>query len=161
MSEIATSLEEAAPEGVFRARHALLRRLADVVSLPASRINAFERAVTGDLLVEMLRLALPEERRRVAARLAPLAELPNALTRMLLRDDPEIAVLLIEQCAALSDADLVACARDATPTHRFLLASRRGLSEVVTETLLGFGESDCTGVALRRSCQKHPQSLGY
>ena len=54
----------------FKARHALLKRLADVVSLPASRINAFERSVTGDLLVEMLRLAAPEDRRRVAARLA-------------------------------------------------------------------------------------------
>ena len=85
MSELAPSPEEAVPEGGFRARHALLKRLADVVSLPASRINAFERAVTGDLLVEMLRLASPEDRRRVAARLAPLAELPNALARMLLR----------------------------------------------------------------------------
>ena len=42
--------EEAAPPSL-KARHALLKRLADVVSLPASRINAFERAVTGDLLV--------------------------------------------------------------------------------------------------------------
>ena len=37
--------EEAAPPSL-KARHALLKRLADVVSLPASRINAFERAVT-------------------------------------------------------------------------------------------------------------------
>mgnify|MGYP007020285809 CR=1 FL=1 len=44
----------------FKARHALLKRLADVVSLPASRINAFERSVTGDQLVEMLRLAAPD-----------------------------------------------------------------------------------------------------
>ena len=141
MSEPAPTPEEAAPAAGFRARHALLKRLADVVSLPASRINAFERSVTGDLLVEMLRLALPEDRRRVAARLAPLAELPNALARMLLRDEPAIAGLLIEQCASLSDADLVACARDATIDHRFLMASRRGLSEVVTETLLSFGEA--------------------
>ena len=51
MSEPAPTPEEAAPEGGFRARHALLKRLADVVSLPTSRINAFERSVTGDLLV--------------------------------------------------------------------------------------------------------------
>lgn len=77
MSETATSPEEATPEGGFRARHALLKRLADVVSLPASRINAFERAVTGDLLVEMLRLASPEDRRRVASRLAPWPNCPT------------------------------------------------------------------------------------
>ncbi|MDI1325804.1 MAG: DUF2336 domain-containing protein [Brevundimonas sp.] len=157
MSDLAPIHEEPAPEGGFRARHALLKRLADVVSLPASRINAFERAVTGDLLVEMLRLASAEDRRRVAQRLAPLAELPNALARMLLRDEPAIAGLLIEQCASLSDADLVACARDTGPEHRFLMASRRSLSEVVTETLLSFGESHVIEAVLRnntaRLCQ--------
>ena len=39
--------EEATEAPSLKARHALLKRLADVVSLPASRINAFERAVTG------------------------------------------------------------------------------------------------------------------
>lgn len=57
------------PSGSSKARQTLLRRLADVVCLPASRINAFERSVTGDLLVDLLRLASVEERRRVAVRL--------------------------------------------------------------------------------------------
>ncbi|WP_298743337.1 DUF2336 domain-containing protein [uncultured Brevundimonas sp.] len=157
MSEPAPTPEEAAPQGALRARHALLKRLADVVSLPASRINAFERSVTGDLLVEMLRLASPEDRKRVAARLAPLAELPNALARMLLRDEADIAGLLIEQCASLSDADLVACARDTQAEHRFLMASRRGLSEVVTETLLSFGESQVIEAVLRNSSARLSQ----
>lgn len=157
MSEFAPLTEETAPVAEHRARHALLKRLADVVSLPTSRINAFERAVTGDLLVEMLRLASPEDRRRVAARLAPLAELPNALARMLLRDEPEIAGLLIEQCASLSDADLVACARDATVEHRRLMAGRRGLSEVVTETLLAFGESPVIEAVLRNASARLSQ----
>jgi uncharacterized protein (DUF2336 family) len=157
MSESAAMPEETAPAAGLRARHALLKRLADVVSLPASRINAFERSVTGDLLVEMLRLASPEDRRRVAARLAPLAELPNALARMLLRDEPQIAGLLIEQCASLSDADLVACARDATIEHRFLMASRRGLSEVVSETLLSFGESQVIEAVLRNNTARLSQ----
>lgn len=157
MSEPAPTPEEAAPQGALRARHALLKRLADVVSLPASRINAFERSVTGDLLVEMLRLASPEDRKRVAARLAPLAELPNALARMLLRDEADIAGLLIEQCASLSDADLVACVRDTQAEHRFLMASRRGLSEVVTETLLSFGESQVIEAVLRNSSARLSQ----
>ncbi len=141
MNEAVPAMTDGAPKGAFKARHALLKRLADVVSLPASRINAFERAVTGDLLVEMLRLAAPEERRRVTARLAPLSELPNSLARLLLRDEPSIAGLLIEQCASLNDADLVGCVRDTGPEHRLLMAGRRGLSEVVTESLVGFGEA--------------------
>jgi uncharacterized protein (DUF2336 family) len=157
MSEPAAIPASPEPLPGLRARHALLKRLADVVSLPASRINAFERAVTGDLLVEMLRLAEPRERKRVAMRIAPLAELPNSLARMLLRDDPEIAGLLLEQCASLNDADLVACARDTTTQHRFLMASRRGLSEVVTETLLGFNEPEVIEAVLRNGSARLSQ----
>ncbi len=129
-----------------------------MVSLPASRINAFERSVTGDLLVEMLSLAGIEDRRRVAARLAQLAELPNALARMLLRDEPEVAGLLIEQCASLTDADLAACARDAGPEHRLIMATRRGLSEVVTETLLSFGENEVIEAVLRNNSARLSQT---
>ncbi len=152
----APSLEASPP--VFRARHALLKRLADVVSLPGSRVNAFERSVTGDLLVEMLRLAAPRDRYRVAQRLAPLAELPNSLTRMLLRDEPPIAGLLIEHCASLTDADLVACARDTGPEHRFAMASRRGLSEVVTETLIAHEETQVIEALLRNTTARLSQS---
>lgn len=155
----ATALDhdEAAPPAL-KARHALLKRLADVVALPASRINAFERAVTGDLLVDMLRQAAPEERRRVAARLTPLSELPDSVARLLLRDAPEIAGLLIEQCAALTDADLVGCARDAGPEHRLIMAGRRGISEIVTETLFGFGEAEVIEAALRNPTARLSQA---
>ncbi len=150
---------ELTPEsGGLRARHTLMKRLADVVSLPGSRVNAFERAVTGDLLVEMLRLAAPIERKRVASRLAPLAELPNSLARMLLRDEPEIAGLLIDQCASLSDADLVACARDTSAEHRLLIAGRRGVSEVVAETLLEFDEPGVIEALLRNAAARLSQA---
>ena len=157
MGDLAAMIGEEATPPPLRARRALLKRLADVVSLPASRINAFERAVTGDLLVEMLRLASHDERKRVAARLAPLAELPNSVARILLRDDPDIAGLLIEQCASLSDADIVGCARDAGFEHRMLLAVRRGLSEIVTETLFSFGEMEVIEAVLRNTTARLSQ----
>ncbi|WP_438851041.1 DUF2336 domain-containing protein [Brevundimonas nasdae] len=157
MSDVSVLMEEDAPPS-SRARHALLKRLADVVSLPASRINAFERAVTGDLLVDMLRLASREDRRRVAARLALLNEIPNSLTRLLIRDEPDIAGLLLEQCASLTDADLVACARDAGPEHRIMIAGRRGLSEIVTETLLSFEELATTERLLKNETARFSQA---
>jgi uncharacterized protein (DUF2336 family) len=158
MSEPAPVPPPEAAKATLRARHALLKRLADVVSLPASRVNAFERAVTGDLLVEMLRLASPVERKRVAARLTPLADLPNSLVRLLLRDEPDIAAPLIESCAALNDADLCACAADTGPDHRFLMASRRGLSEVVTESLIAFDEPAVIQALLRNTTARLSQS---
>lgn len=157
MSMPAASSEPESLPGPSKARQTLLRRLADVVCLPASRINAFERAVTGDLLVELLRQASVEERRRVAVRLAPLAEIPDSLARLLLRDEPSVAAPLIEQCASLTDVDLIGCARDATIEHRLLIAERRGLSEVVTETLLSFGEEAVIEAVLRNNSARLAQ----
>lgn len=148
MGDTQASLNETSTPRGRTARQVLLRRLADVVSLPASRINAFERAVVGDLLVDVLRPAMLEERRRVALRLAPLGELPDALKRLLLRDEPPVAAPLLEDCAALSDADLIGCARDATIRHRLMMAARRDLSEAVTDTLLSWGEEPVIAAVL-------------
>lgn len=140
-----------APEGGSRARRALLKRLADVVSLPGSRVNAFERAVVGDLLVELLKEAGPEERLRVARRLSTLTEIPDSLVRLLLRDDSGAAELLLSECASLSDADLIACAHDAGPEQRLAMAARRGLGETVTDALVASMEAAVIERLLRNS----------
>jgi len=121
---------------VSRARTALFKRLADVVCLPSSRVNAFERSMIADLLADMLREAVTSERARVARRLANLGEIPPTLARMLLRDEFEVSQHLLEHCESLSDADLVDCARRGTPEHRRLIAARRGVSELVVEALV-------------------------
>src|ERR1700722_17731318 len=108
-----------------RARLALLKRLADVISLPSSRVNSFERSVTADLLVEILRDADFDERARVARRIATLAEIPNCLVRLILRDELDIAYPLLFESTALSDADLLDCIHNATGAHRRLIAQRR------------------------------------
>lgn len=132
------SLDELATPKAGRARTALIKRLTDVVCLPSSRVNAHERAMTADLLVEMLREAQPAERARVARRLCALSDIPNVLARLLLRDGIEIARPLIEE-ATLSDADLLGCVREGGPDHRKLVARRREVSEVVSEVLVDLG----------------------
>jgi uncharacterized protein (DUF2336 family) len=89
-----------------------------------------------DLLVEMLRDAVVEERARVARRLANLTDIPPALVRLLLRDAIEVAGPLLENSVALSDADLVDCARRGGVEHRRLIAVRRGVTELVCEALI-------------------------
>jgi uncharacterized protein (DUF2336 family) len=131
-----------------RARLALLKRLADVVSLPSSRVNTFERSVTADLLVEILRDAEFEERARVARRLSSLVEIPDCLVRLILRDDIDIAQPLLTD-ATLTDSDLLDCIRHATGAHRRLIALRRGISEVVAEALVEAGETLVVEALLR------------
>lgn len=144
--------EDAAPAS--RSRIALLKRLTDVVCLPASRINTFERTMTADLLVEMLPEAGQEARARIARRLAALSELPSTLTRLLLRDDIETARHLLEDCANLSDADLVDCVNTGAPEHLRLAASRRGLSELVVEAIIAKGDLAATEAVLRNDMAK-------
>lgn len=148
MGDMQSGQQEENPSSGRTARRVLLRRLADVVSLPASRINAFERSVVGDLLVDVLRPAPLEDRRKVAVRLAPLGELPDMLKRLLLRDEPSVAAPLLQECAALSDADMIGCARDAGPEHRLMMAGRRDLSEAVTDALLSSEEEAVIGLLL-------------
>ena len=119
-----------------RSRVALFKRLADVVCLPTSRVNAFERSMTADLLVDMLREAPIEDRTRVARRLSSLGEIPARLVRFLLRDEIAVAQTLLENCASLGDADLLDCAKRCTTEHRRLIALRRGLSDVISEALI-------------------------
>ena len=137
-----------------RARLALLKRLADVVSLPSSRVNTFERSVTADLLVEILRDADFEERLRVSRRISTLAEIPNCLVRLILRDDLDIAAPLLADSTALSDADLLDCIRTSTGAHRRLIAQRRWVSEVVAEALVELGETLVIEALLRNEQAK-------
>jgi uncharacterized protein (DUF2336 family) len=137
-----------APPAV-RSRATLLKRLADVVCLPGSRVNAFERAMTADLLIEMLREAAPEERAKVARRLANLSDIPSALGRLLLRDDIAIAGALLEHCQTIGDADLIHCALAAGTDHRRLIAMRRGVGEAVVDALVERREPSVVEALLR------------
>jgi uncharacterized protein (DUF2336 family) len=134
-----------------RARAALLKRLADVVCLPSSRVNTFERAVTADLLVEIVREAEIEERTRVARRLANLGEIPPILVRLLLRDTLDVSSILLEHCASLTDVDLLDCVRNASLSHRRLIAGRRGVSEVLCEALVERMEPTVVETLLRNN----------
>lgn len=137
-----------------KSRAALLKRLADVVCLPASRVNAFERAMTADLLVEMLRDAVVEEREKVARRLANLVEMPGTLVRLILRDELSVARALLENSPTLGDADLIDCARHATTEHRRMIAQRRGVGEMVADALVEAGEAPVVEVLLRNELVK-------
>ncbi|MFZ5668723.1 MAG: DUF2336 domain-containing protein [Pseudomonadota bacterium] len=132
-----------------RSRGTLLKRLADVVCLPGSRVNAFERSMTADLLIELLREAALEERVRIARRVANVNEIPTGLARLLLRDELPVARALLENHAALGDADLIDCARAASVEHRRLIAGRRGLNEVVGDILVEPGEPAVIEALLR------------
>lgn len=148
-SQIPDLDEPRAEKSAPRARAKLLRRLTDVACLPTSRINAFERAMTADLLVELLREASLDEREKAARRLTMLNEMPGPLVRLLLRDELPVARPLLVDAASLTDADLIACLYHTGTEHRRLIAQRRGVSEVVTDALIDMDEETVTEALLR------------
>ena len=151
MAEPALSIAAQETPAIGRARRALVKRLADVVCLPSSRVNAFERSMVADLLVEMLREGEVEDRVRVAKRLSGLTEIPNIVLRLLIRDDIEVAAPLLEDGASTPDAELILCAREATNHHRRMIACRRELSELVVDALVERAESDVIELLLRNT----------
>ncbi|MFA7262604.1 MAG: DUF2336 domain-containing protein [Caulobacter sp.] len=144
----ARDVEPTAPAPV-RSRATLRKRLADVVWLPGSRVNAFERSMTADLLIELLREAAVEERVRIARRIANVSDIPTSLARLLMRDELEVARALLENSATVGDGDLIDCVRNATVEHRRLIAARRGLNEVVADELVRHDEPAVTEALLR------------
>lgn len=141
---------------VRKARIALIKRLADVVSLPSSRVNGFERAITSDLLVEILREAAVSEKKRVAQRIALLTDIPQDLLRALLVDEFDVAQPLLAE-ANISDAILIYCAGLATEDHRRQIARRRDVSELVVDCLARFGERSVIEALLRNSGARFTQ----
>lgn len=149
---------DTAAEIVYPARQTLLKRLADVVCLPETRVNTFERAVTADLLVEMLREAQKSERLRVARRLSALSDVPHSLVRLLIVDEPDIARCLIEDCETLPETDLLYCVRNATPAHFRMLAARKHLGLVIGEALAATDDVETVEALLKNRTATLSQS---
>ena len=147
--DLATEDEEPAEPPPSKARLALLKRLADVVCLPSSRVNAFERSMTSDLLIEILRDANVDERSKVAQRLCSLIDAPSALARLLVRDVIEVCSPVLKLCTSLRDTELIDCAKNATIKHRLLIAARRDVSELVCEALVEPMEAPVIEAVLR------------
>jgi len=147
--DLAPEDKEPSEPAPSKARLALLKRLADVVCLPSSRVNAFERSMTSDLLIEILRDATIDERMRVAQRLCSLIDAPSALARLLVRDVIEVSAPVLETCTSLADTELIDCARNASMKHRLLIAARRDISELVCESLVEPMEAPVIEAVLR------------
>lgn len=128
----------------------LIRKLADLVVLPATRISSNERSLVADIMLQALDNADEELRFEVARRVARVAEAPNALLRMLLLDEPRVAEPIIRRVDPVPEALLIECAKSGTTTHRELIARRLDLTASLADVILEFGELEVAKLLLRR-----------
>lgn len=147
MSDVPSSGEAPAAGGVVQAasdgfaRRSLLRRLMDVVALPASRGNIQDRAIAGDLLLEILLESDVAARELCARRLQEMSQAPKRLLRFLALDAPHVAQLILAENKAFDDADLCyIVAHGATP-HRVTVARRREIGPAVATAIAESGDA--------------------
>ncbi len=127
----------------------LVRRLADIVVLPAGRISANERSLTADILLQVLDKVELKLRVEVAKRIAHVCECPRALLRTLLLDDPEVAEPILRQAEHLPEALLIETARNGSHEHRDMIVRRYDLSTSIADVIVEKNEPDICKLILR------------
>ncbi|HVY85016.1 MAG TPA: DUF2336 domain-containing protein [Caulobacterales bacterium] len=144
----AAPLELGAPQQL-KARASIVQRLSEIVSWPESRIPAYERQLAADILVGLLRTSGVDLRRRCAQGLVLIHDAPKALLRYLARDEIKVAKTLLENGVGFDDSDLIATIRSGVSAHWLAIASRRNLTESVTDALMQTGDVAVMETVLR------------
>lgn len=123
-----------------RARRTLLRRLIDYVAIPGSTVPHQDRAMAGDILLEILFHASDNERAHCARRLATMKDAPRRLLRYLAQCSFEVAKPVLEQNEAFNASDLSEIVERVSPEHRLAIAGRKYLPPALTDKLADCGE---------------------
>ena len=131
-------------------RALMVRKLLDIVVLPAGKLSANERSLTADILLQVLGKVGLDLRIEVATRVARVPECPSALLRMLLLDDPEVAVPVLTGAENIPEALLIECARLGTTAHRRAIARRLDLTPSIADVIIEFEEAELSKLLLRR-----------
>jgi uncharacterized protein (DUF2336 family) len=143
---------QAASDGF--ARRSLLRRLMDVVALPASRGNMQDRAIAGDLLLEILIESDVSARELCARRLQEMSQAPKRLLRFLALDAPHVAKIILSDNKAFDDADLAYIIAHGGTAHRVAVANRRELGPAVASAIADSGDATAMRALLDNSQAK-------
>ena len=136
------------------ARRSLLRRLMDVVALPSSRGNIQDRAIAGDLLLEILIESDIAARELCARRLQDMSQAPKRLLRFLALDSPQVAKAVLAENKAFDDADLVYVVNHGGPLHRVFVANRKEIGPAVSLAIAESGDPGAMAALLENSTCK-------
>jgi uncharacterized protein (DUF2336 family) len=134
------AVARAEPDGF--ARRSLLRRLMDVVA-PAvvTGGNIQDRAIAGDLLLEILLESDVAARELCARRLQEMSQAPKRLLRFLAMDVPRVAQLILADNRAFDDADLCHIVANGGTPHRVAVANRRDIGPAVASAIAETGDT--------------------
>ena len=154
--ELTRDAQEEAP--VSRVRETLLRRLVDVVALPATVSGVQDRAIAGDLLLELLIDAEESHRKLCARRLSSMSEAPRRVLRYLAQDVAAVSEPVLSESKGLDQSDLSQTVRQGGAHHRLLIAGRQDVGPCVADAIVDSGDTP----AMERLLQnKHAELSDY
>ncbi len=133
------------------ARNILLRRLIDVVALPESESSLQDRAIAGDLLLEMLIDSDEKARILCAKRLSEMSQAPRRVLRFLANDTAAVSKEILENSTGLDQSDLCAVVRNGAPFHRLSVARRKDIGSCVSDAIAESGDVEAMARMLANS----------
>ncbi len=120
-------------------RGELARHVATLFSLTSETCSDEQIDIYDSVLSRLIDMVEEEARCFVAGRLAKLRRAPENTTRKLAQDCIAVARPILEHSTLLRDLDLVEIVEQKNDDHRYAIAGREVLSELVTDALVNKG----------------------
>jgi uncharacterized protein (DUF2336 family) len=133
-------LERAIANGSPQQRVEMLMQIADLFVGNSPRYTEVEINLFDEIITRLATEIETSVRSLLAQRLAPIANAPANIMRILASDDEiKVAYPVLAQSNRVDDALLVQCARSKSQDHLLAISRRKTLSEVVTDVLVERG----------------------
>jgi Uncharacterised protein conserved in bacteria (DUF2336) len=134
---ILAELERAIAHCTAQRRAEMLRQITDLFVPLSARLSEKQTLYFDDLITRLASEAELPAKSWLANRLAPLANAPNGIVRLLAGDDQiEVAEPILGQSEQLDDGTLTQYAAAKGPAHLLAIARRKFLNEAVTDALV-------------------------
>jgi uncharacterized protein (DUF2336 family) len=122
-------------------RAQMLSRVTDLFFVGAGHYSADQVNLFEEVITKLAATIEPMVRAKLAERLAPAANAPAGVVRMLAFDDNiEVARPVLRASKCLSESDLVDNANSKSQEHLIAISERKNLSEAVTDVLVTRGD---------------------
>ena len=121
-------------------RQELAETISDLFLGDTGSLSDRERALTHDILSQVIHDVEMTVRRNISEQLAKLPNAPRDLAVLLANDDIEVAYPILAYHKVLHDADLIEVIRHRTLEHQLAIAIREEVSEAVSDALVQTGK---------------------
>ena len=121
-------------------RRELAEMISDLFLGNTQSLSDRERALTYDILSQVIHDVEMAVRRNISEQLAKVPNAPRDLVLLLANDDIEVAYPILAYNKVLQDADLIEVIRHRTLEHQLAVAIREDVSEAVSDALVRTGK---------------------